>query len=195
MNSYYFYYFLFKVLTPQKFGDIYLYDLPPGNAVPCESYSNDGNLLQAYDVPRPLFNDSSDPQQEKDDSLQCYDTPRPIGKPLTPSSSASSLTAPDSISLPSSNRSSLLSGPEYDVPKPRSAIPVQQVYDIPANNPKPKELPLELSSALESLNRLQTEAAGAVQRLLGLVTPTWRHAETLTATALEVSTWTVFIIY
>jgi len=50
---------------------------------------------------------------------QCYDTPRPIGGPLTPSSSASSLTAPESMSLPSSNRSSLLSGPEYDVPKSR----------------------------------------------------------------------------
>lgn len=53
------------------------------------------------------------------------------------------------------------------------------MYDVPAPNPKPKELPLELNSALETLNRLQQEASGAVQRLLGLFTPTWRRPENL----------------
>jgi len=62
-----------------------------------------------------------------------------------------------------------------------------KLYDIPASNPKPKELPLEQSSALESLNRLQTEASSAIQKLLGLVTPVWRQAETLTSNVLEVT--------
>lgn len=58
----------------------------------------------------------------RDADNQSYDIPRPLtatSQPLTPSSSASSLTAPESLSLPSSNRSSLMSGPEYDVPKSR----------------------------------------------------------------------------
>lgn len=60
-----------------------------------------------------------------------YDIPRPLATtayPLTPSSSASSLTAPESVSLPSSNRSSLLSGPDYDVPKSR--LSTSQVCSI-----------------------------------------------------------------
>lgn len=60
------------------------------------------------------------------------------------------------------------------------------MYDIPAPNPKPKELPLELNSALETLNRLQHEASGAVERLLGLFTPSWRHPDNLNCGILEI---------
>lgn len=61
-----------------------------------------------------------------------------------------------------------------------------QLYDVPAPNPKPKELPLELNSALETLNKLQNEAQGAIQRLLGLLTPTWRHPQQLQVGVLEI---------
>lgn len=37
-----------------------------------------------------------------------------------------------------------------------------------------KELPLELDSALEGLQRLQGEASSAIARLLGFVSPGWR---------------------
>uniref|UniRef100_A0A182JZI6 Uncharacterized protein n=1 Tax=Anopheles christyi TaxID=43041 RepID=A0A182JZI6_9DIPT len=43
----------------------------------------------------------------------------------------------------------------------------------------PKELPLELSSALETLARLQNEATTAVTRLLSFVSPNWRVKEKL----------------
>lgn len=54
-----------------------------------------------------------------------------------------------------------------------------QVYDVPPPNPVPRELPLELGSALESLARLESEAAGAVSRLLGFMVPGWRRRDTL----------------
>lgn len=125
---------------------------------------------------------------------------------MTPSSSASSLTA-DSVhsahsahSAPSSNRSSVASsiasaGNEYDVPRATATrVPMppqhlqQQTYDVPpppsaaqpATTPTAaKELPLELGSALESLARLQGEATAAVSRLLGFAGPQWRHRERL----------------
>lgn len=129
---------------------------------------------------------------------------------LTPSSSASSLTA-DSVhsghSAPSSNRSSVASSlascsNEYDVPRRAlgastpQGLP-SQTYDVPiaafapaasrAHHvpvvsppaPTPRELPLELGSALESLARLQGEATAAVSRLLGFAGPQWRHRERL----------------
>lgn len=52
----------YQVLTPQKFGDIYLYDLPPG-AQP-QRYdvppTMQDSLLQAYDVPRTLSREGSE---------------------------------------------------------------------------------------------------------------------------------------
>lgn len=77
--------------------------------------------------------------------------------------------------------------PDYDVPKP-SPRSVQQntttttqqgVYDVPASNPVTKELPLEINSALDSLEKLQIEATAAIGRLLGFVTPQWRIREKL----------------
>ncbi|KAK6630916.1 hypothetical protein RUM44_003088 [Polyplax serrata] len=187
------------VLTPQKFGDIYLYNLPPGSQSQRYDIPTPHQDLmtptQAYDIPRAISREGSEsvlsnsktplqvapqPDFDRGGENMSYDIPRPLATtayPLTPSSSASSLTAPESVSLPSSNRSSLLSGPDYDVPKSR--LSTSQLYDVPAPNPKPKELPLELTSALESLNRLQHEASGAVQRLLGLFSPSWRSPENL----------------
>ncbi|KAJ9580263.1 hypothetical protein L9F63_004076, partial [Diploptera punctata] len=230
-----------KVLTPQKFGDVYLYDLPPNRntsnqgrydvpptahisvvdanqgrySVPPSrlSGSSDAPLdtsggSESYDIPRgapvpvnydtprscwrtspaPPANTSSPVRRDSTDS---YDVPRPLGtasllqqqQQLTPSSSASSLTA-DSMS--SSNRSSLALAPEYDVPRPTRSGPQlqlhqiqQQLYDVPAPNPTPRELPLELSSALDSLARLQSEATAAISRLLGYAGPQWRCKERL----------------
>lgn len=147
---------------------------------------------------------------------ESYDVPRPVNnllaqQNLTPSSSNSSLLTSDSLSLSSSNRSSLANMPDYDVPR-RNPVsirstpppPLQQpptphsqtsgifssnhsmsmssfssstsTYDVPQTplhqqqmqtpqTPLPaKELPLELSSALETLARLQNEATSAVSR-------------------------------
>lgn len=43
----------------------------------------------------------------------------------------------------------------------------------------PRELPLELSSALDSLARLENEATAAVSRLLGYAGPQWREKDKL----------------
>ncbi|XP_075224579.1 serine_rich_CAS and FAT-like_CAS_C domain-containing protein p130CAS [Lycorma delicatula] len=224
-----------KVLTPQKFGDVYLYDLPPNRNssqarydVPPTTHiavvdNNQGRLSRPssggsvsggdfYDVPRtpvpvstltgtcgtdvlPSYDmprSTPVPHCELGDS---YDVPRPLGpSALTPSSSLSSLTT-DSMS--GSNRSSL--APEYDVPKssrpptittitpqqiqqPLQTQPqqhIQQIYDIPPSNPVPRELPLELGSALDSLARLESEATSAISRLLGYAGPQWRERDRL----------------
>lgn len=153
-----------------------------------------------YDLPR-SWNRSSPHQGLRPEDT--YDVPRPINllaqQNVTPSSSNSSLLTPDSLSLSSSNRSSLANMPDYDIPR-RYAQPVrnqpsnlhptptaqqqqlhhqqqqhqqqqqqmqQSTYDIPSiqtENKVKKELPLELSSALETLARLQNEATGAVTK-------------------------------
>ncbi|XP_049959292.1 breast cancer anti-estrogen resistance protein 1 isoform X2 [Schistocerca serialis cubense] len=226
-----------KVLTPQKVGDVYLYDLPPQRGpaaasaaaaaqekydvppgsshvvLPPEPVTSQGG--ESYDVPRGCYDTPRYPRptavvppapasapaapgpQPCPDS---YDVPRPLGAPLTPSSSASSLTADSS--LPGSNRSSLLAA-EYDVPRPqRPAFTTppppppqtpphpdkqqqhqQQLYDVP---PASSPLPLELGSALDSLERLQAEAAGATSRLLGLAGPQWRRRDRLEARLMDV---------
>ncbi|EAT41645.1 AAEL006738-PA, partial [Aedes aegypti] len=132
---------------------------------------------------------------------ESYDTPRPVNnllaqQNLTPSSSNSSLLTSDSLSLSSSNRSSLANMPDYDVPRrnPVSipatircpyrrsppALQPQHQHVLTPQTPLPsKELPLELSSALETLARLQNEATSAVSRLLGFVSPNWRTKEKL----------------
>ncbi|GLV42292.1 p130CAS [Carabus blaptoides fortunei] len=152
------------------------YDVPP-RAVPV-NYDTPRNWSRCSPAPSsisPIRRDSSD----------SYDVPRPLlhsQQQLTPSSSASSLTTADSFS--SSNRSSVINMPDYDVPKPRGPQlhlhPSSQVYDVPlANNPQMKELPLELSTALDSLALLQTESTTAISRLLGFVTPQWRRKDKL----------------
>lgn len=138
-----------------------------------------------YDSPRPWSR--TPPQNSRQDDS--YDVPRPVlnilsQQNMTPSSSNSSLLlTPDSLSLSSSNRSSLANMPDYDIPRrfphsvratTPSTIPLNQQhhaqtnYDIPAVvqaklKPK-KELPLELSSALETLAKLQNEATGAITK-------------------------------
>ncbi|XP_052894936.1 breast cancer anti-estrogen resistance protein 1 isoform X2 [Anopheles moucheti] len=169
---------------------------------------------------------------------ESYDVPRPLlsqQQHLTPSSSNSSLLTSDSFSLSSSNRSSLINMPDYDVPR-RNPVSVRSTppppgaggagpppgtpsftsshhsmsmssfssmstYDVPPSHmhggangsgyvsaklhqqqmapTAPKELPLELSSALETLARLQNEATTAVTRLLSFVSPNWRVKEKL----------------
>uniref|UniRef100_A0A1B6IBK6 Breast cancer anti-estrogen resistance protein 1 n=1 Tax=Homalodisca liturata TaxID=320908 RepID=A0A1B6IBK6_9HEMI len=201
-----------KVLTPQKFGDVYLYDLPanrqsqspvgqPRYDVPPTTHNlvvdNQGRFSRTdsrgsdcYDVPpQPtpvIVSYDCPPTARSTPSAESYDVPRPLGPtPLTPSSSLSSLTT-DSLSA-GSNRSSLAQ--EYDVPRPRPgplAQLQQQVYDVPPPNPVPRELPLELSSALDSLARLESEATAAVSRLLGFVGPAWRRRDNLEPRLLDI---------
>ncbi|XP_055631950.1 breast cancer anti-estrogen resistance protein 1 isoform X2 [Toxorhynchites rutilus septentrionalis] len=266
-----------KVLTPQKCGDVYLYDLlptPTRGGSPFQQHSTSSDPLDTYDVPKPpvpINYDSPRPWSRTPPHYshhpqhhhhsphtpnlaqhhqshqhfnyrmeESYDVPRPVNnllaqqQNLTPSSSNSSLLTSDSLSLSSSNRSSLANMPDYDVPRRnpvsiRSTPPPPQqqqhsqppgtphsqssgifssnnsmsissfssstsTYDVPqtplhqqqqqqvqtSQTPQPnKELPLELSSALETLARLQNEATAAVSRLLGFVSPNWRTKEKL----------------
>ncbi|XP_045462504.1 breast cancer anti-estrogen resistance protein 1 isoform X2 [Harmonia axyridis] len=121
---------------------------------------------------------------------EAYDVPRPHNQhlnQLTPSSSASSLTA-DSMS--SSNRSSMANMPDYDVPKPHPKGPQlvlhpSQLYDVPPSH-NPKELPLELNSALENLERLETDTTSSIKKLLGFVGPGWRNKGRLSDTLYDI---------
>lgn len=57
-------------------------------------------------------------------------------------------------------------------------------YDVPPHTAK--ELPLELNSALENLERLQTDTTGAISKLLGFVGPHWRTKERLETNLMEI---------
>ncbi|XP_015517883.2 breast cancer anti-estrogen resistance protein 1 isoform X1 [Neodiprion lecontei] len=190
------------------------YDVPP-RAVPVipSPASSPSPAPSCYDIPRPptSYTPNSNCSAGSAGSIgsgltpmDCYDVPRPL-QPLTPSSSASSLTNDGSLS--GSNRSSL-AAPDYDVPRPRlpaqqssasnqpsrhnTPVPhtptpppslqqSQQIYDVPVS----KELPLELESALEGLQRLQGEAGSAIARLLGFVSPGWRTSQKLDTTVMD----------
>ncbi|KAH8342351.1 hypothetical protein KR059_002781 [Drosophila kikkawai] len=146
---------------------------------------------------------------------ESYDVPRPLISAglltqMTPSSSASSLLTSDSLSLSfsSSNRSSLANMPDYDIPR-RNPLPVRRqqsglAYDSPlpplqeqeqsvapttaapvSATATPKELPLELSSALETLAKLQLQTTAAISRLLSFVVPNWRTRAQLEPTIME----------
>ncbi|BES95207.1 Domain of unknown function (DUF3513) [Nesidiocoris tenuis] len=106
---------------------------------------------------------------------ESYDTPKPVASSgvaslaprgassLTPSSSISSLTT-------DSNRSSLIQQ-DYDVPRPlRLPQAPQGVYDVP----KGGEVTLDMTASLEWLGRLEADVTGAISRLLGLATASWR---------------------
>lgn len=79
--------------------------------------------------------------------------------------------------------------PDYDVPRPHNRGPqlvlqaASQNYDIPSQI---KELPLELNSALENLERLQTDTTSAISKLLGFVGPNWRTKEKLDNNIMEI---------
>ncbi|KAG8041002.1 hypothetical protein G9C98_001990 [Cotesia typhae] len=241
-----------RVITPQKCGDVYLYDLPVNRASPAPSSRRDsplnstdhlhntsrlssgqqssidsgGDVSDCYDVPPRATPVIQSPASSPSPAPSCYDTPRPPTsctpnsncsggsgitpldcydiprplQPLTPSSSASSLTNDGSLS--GSNRSSI-TAPDYDIPRPRLPsnskynTPIhkisttspssqnlqqrQQIYDVPVN----RELPLELDSALEGLEKLQSEASAAIARLLGFVSPGWRTSQRLDTTLMD----------
>ncbi|XP_066257860.1 enhancer of filamentation 1 [Euwallacea similis] len=185
-----------QVITPKKFNDVYLYDMPSRSS-PMPVSPN-----TTYDVPPRAVAVSSEfrscprcsPAPScvspiSRESVEAYDVPRSLltNPPLTPSSSASSLT-PDSHSLSSSNRSSLANMPDYDVPRPlnRVAPSHQTTYDVPVSQQQLKELPLELSSALENLERLETDTLSAISKLLGFVSPNWRSREKLEKSGMEI---------
>lgn len=246
------------MITPQKCGDVYLYDYfpsTPTSTVSCSSFANsrlnspgpymNQSMISSlsfdadcYDIPRPavpvanensrlrnvlsrqsILSNSSNATSlhlRMDDS---YDVPRPssnLGNSrMTPSSSNSSLLTSDSLSLSlsSSNRSSLANMPDYDVPRKhliskRTPPPQSQsilslksvdlgseTYDVPSphasiNSPKRfealKELPLELLSALDTLSRLQNEATVGVTKLLSYVNPQWRVRDKLESVLMDV---------
>ncbi|XP_061390000.1 breast cancer anti-estrogen resistance protein 1 [Musca vetustissima] len=153
-----------------------------------------------YDVPRPL------------NSLLQHQhtlTPSSSNSSLLTSDSLS-------LSFSSSNRSSLANMPDYDIPRrnplPVRAVLQQQqqqqqqrpssrasvngncsTYDFPIatngvdkNATVTKELPLELSSALETLAKLQSETTTAITRLLAFVSPDWRSREKFEPVLMEV---------
>lgn len=250
------------MITPQKVGDVYLYDLLPAtptSTTSCSSFSNsqlnspymNQSMISSlsidsdcYDIPKPavavnanlrtrhipnrqsILSTSSTAtslfQSRMDDS---YDVPRSsstmANSRMTPSSSNSSLLTSDSLSLSlsSSNRSSLANMPDYDVPrkypstKGNSRTPPPQsqsilslksvasadldgeAYDVPTplqNTQSPKrletqkELPLELSSALETLSQLHSAALKTVSQLLHFVNPQWRLREKLEPVLMDV---------
>lgn len=57
------------------------------------------------------------------------------------------------------------------------------MYDVP---PASSPLPLELGSALDSLERLQSEATGAISRLLVFAGPQWRRRDRLEPRLMDV---------
>ncbi|KAG5678521.1 hypothetical protein PVAND_008188 [Polypedilum vanderplanki] len=233
-----------KVITPHKYGDVYLYDLLPSSNANSPGPSLTSSLsfdADSYDIPKPAVpvnnNDILRPKHQglsrhsvlstssiatslfsrMDDS---YDVPRSssnLGNShMTPSSSNSSLFTSDSLSLSfSSNRSSLVNMPDYDIPRKqpisikRTPPPPQsqsilslksldlnsENYDVPSphvmlQSPKKletiKELPLELSSALDALSRLQNEATIGVTKLLSYVNSQWRTRQKLEPVLMDV---------
>ncbi|KAL1502053.1 hypothetical protein ABEB36_007256 [Hypothenemus hampei] len=175
-----------QVITPKKFNDVYLYDMPPSRCSPLsiQSPSPQASSNDCYDIPPrpvpvgPCPRCSTSPMTSGGET---YDVPRLLHQPqLTPSSSASSLTS-------SSNRSSLSNMPEYDVPRSilRPVYP-STTYDVPSNQRQLKELPLELDSALENLERLETDTLSATSKLLGFVGPNWRQKDKLENTRMDI---------
>lgn len=185
-----------QVITPQKCGDVYLYDLLPTPNRNNSPYQNLSTMSDqdTYDTPKPAVQINYDSPRSwsrtppRDSRLDdSYDIPRPSNllsqHNITPSSSNSSLLTSDSLSLSSSNRSSLANMPDYDIPRrnppsirsltPSASTQMSQTnssFDIPliqnqsqVNSTK-KELPLELSSALDTLAKLQNEATSTISR-------------------------------
>lgn len=195
---------MFQVVTPKKHNDVYLYDMPPSRCSPAPIHGlNPRDMGESYDIlppAVPITYDVTRNCQRCSPAPSCispigkeggeaYDIPRSLQNQqnqLTPSSSASSLTA-DSLS--SSNRSSVVNMPDYDVPKPHNKVHLvlhaQQHYDVPASQPL-RELPLELSSALEHLDKLQTDTTSAILKLLSYVGQDWRSREKLEVNVMDI---------
>lgn len=190
------------------------YDIPkPAVPVINEIRDNPGRLRLNFHRQSLLSNSSTSTSLFS--KMEEYDVPRPssnLGNSrMTPSSSNSSLLTSDSLSLSfsSSNRSSLANMPEYDIPRKhpnamkRTPVSSQSIlslksidlnseaYDVPSlHSPKrvetPKELPLELASALETLARLQQEATGSLNKLLAYVNAQWRVRERLEPVLMDI---------
>ncbi|XP_017780924.1 PREDICTED: breast cancer anti-estrogen resistance protein 1 isoform X2 [Nicrophorus vespilloides] len=196
------------VLTPRKINDVYLYDMPPMRCSPIPvSNLSPSQSSELYDVPPRAVPVNYETRSNcprcspapscispiSKDSQDSYDIPRPLlhsQNLLTPSSSASSLSLTGE-SFSSSNRSSLINMPDYDIPRshqkgPQLVLHNTQIYDVPPAQSQIKELPLELSSALETLERLQTETTTVTSKLLGFVTPKWRTYEKLEQNIMEI---------
>lgn len=191
------------MLSPSDSFDADNYDIPR-KAVPVLS---DRQQFQRASSRQSILSNSSTSTSLQLRMDETYDIPRPSSNlelkdesRMTPSSSNSSLLTSESLSLSlsSSNRSSLANMPDYDIPRKqlfkKNHLPTSQInyssksigsenYDIPNNiSPKKmigaiKELPLELSSALDTLSRLQKEATTAITKLLSFVNPQWRHRQ------------------
>lgn len=190
------------------------YDIPRP-AVPVTSDPRDSSRLRLNLHRQSILSNSSTSTSLCFSKMEEYDVPRPssnLGNSrMTPSSSNSSLLTSDSLSLSfsSSNRSSLANMPEYDIPRKHSShikrTPVSSqsilslksidlnsdAYDVPSlHSPKrvatPKELPLELASALDTLARLQQEATGSLTKLLSYVNAQWRQRERLEPVLMDV---------
>lgn len=54
-----------------------------------------------------------------------------------------------------------------------------QSYDVPPSVSQPRELPLELNSAIENLERLETEVTRAISKILSYAGPSWREKDKL----------------
>jgi enhancer-of-filamentation protein 1 len=102
-----------------------------------------------------------------------YDIPRkqPVSIKRTPPPTSQSILSLKSIDLNSEN---------YDVPSPHASIHSPKKLEVV------KELPLELSSALDTLSRLQNEATIAVTKLLSYVNSQWRVREKLEPIIMDV---------
>lgn len=191
------------------------YDIPrPAVAVNAEIRENPSRLRLNLHR-QSILSTSSTSTSLFSTKMEEYDIPRPssnLGNSrMTPSSSNSSLLTSDSLSLSfsSSNRSSLANMPEYDIPRKhnihkRTPPPTSQsilslksvdlnseTYDVPSlSSPKrvesPKELPLELSSALDTLARLQQEATVSLMKLLAFVNGQWRVREKLEPVLMDI---------
>ncbi|XP_046395950.1 breast cancer anti-estrogen resistance protein 1 isoform X2 [Ischnura elegans] len=130
-----------KVVTPQKFGDVYLYDMPPG-ACRQQMMQQQGGQ---YDVPPPPTSVAHQagktgrayrPTGDVASALDSYDVPRPSATanydvprawrhPGAPSPSSQQTQTPPSSSTPD-RRDSV--GESYDVPRPHNhaAVLLQQ---------------------------------------------------------------------
>jgi enhancer-of-filamentation protein 1 len=103
-----------------------------------------------------------------------YDIPRkqPVSiKRTPPPPQSQSILSLKSLDLNSEN---------YDVPSPHANIHSPKKLGIV------KELPLELSSALDTLSRLQNEATIGVTKLLSFVNSQWRVREKLEPIIMDV---------
>ncbi|XP_065226727.1 enhancer of filamentation 1 [Planococcus citri] len=181
--------------------------LPCGQPIPLHANSHYSSPVTSKAFPTEVVDGYSDQDKNNADDIrlpgtanecssQRYDIPRSIKPiaamtPLSPTTSISSLTSSPCESVCNSNRSSVI--PDYDVPRARpiSSLHSQLMtmsendgnssapacYDVPLQIAR--ELPLELSSAIENLEQLQNEIMAAVNTLLSYATPLWRQPDQL----------------